>query len=74
VKYKVIMSSELGIDCWSALRTFNKCYACKRVTYCNLPEAHKGRVILTANKLLKTTKTLTKHVNDLEKMLNDVRS
>jgi len=65
------MSSELGIDCWSALKTFDKCYACERVERCKLPEAKKGRLILAANRVLKETEILTKRVNDLESIIND---
>ncbi len=65
MKYKSVKLSELGIDCWSAKRIFNICHECDRVTRCKLPEAHKGRVVLAGNRLLETTKLLTKHVNDL---------
>lgn len=69
MKHKIIKSSELGIDCWSALKTFDKCYACDRVITCKLPEAHKGRLVLAGIKIIKATKSLTKHVNNLEEIL-----
>ena len=72
MEHKIIMLSELGLDCWSALKTFDKCYACDRVAYCKLPEAQKGRIVLAGNKVLKATQTLTKHVNNLEKILSTI--
>jgi len=66
MKYKTIMASELGIDCWSALRIFNKCHACDRVQYCKLPEAKIGRIILAENKVNAAKKNLAKAKKELE--------
>ena len=69
MKYKIITSSELEIDCWSTLRIFNKCHECNRVAYCKLPEAHNGRIILAVNKAAEATKTLAKHINNIEETI-----
>ena len=52
MKYKIITSSELGMDCWSAKRFTDGCHECDRVKQCKLPEAAKGRVRL-AQRLLR---------------------
>ena len=39
---QIIKSSELGFECWSALRNFDKCHGCEKVIRCKLPEAHQG--------------------------------
>ena len=35
---KIVNSKELGLNCWSTLRFFGKCYKCPRYKYCRYPE------------------------------------
>ena len=69
MKFKTMKYSELDIRCWSTLKAFDTCYVCPRVMYCNLPEAHKGRLRLQTNKISRTIKVLAKQINDIEKEL-----
>lgn len=62
MKHKIIMLSELGVECWSANRFFDKCYACDKVAYCKLPEAHEGRITLAENKVETARKVLAKAI------------
>ena len=38
MKTKIISASELGINCWSTLRFFDKCFECPRYERCKYPE------------------------------------
>jgi len=53
MKYKIVTSSELGTDCWSAKRFTGYCHKCNHVRTCKLPEAIQGRIELAKNNVLK---------------------
>jgi hypothetical protein len=44
MKIAIVKASQLGVDCWSALRFTGSCDQCERVEKCKLPEARIGRI------------------------------
>lgn len=87
MKCAVIMSSELGLECWSPLRFTGNCHECPKCdghggrnkVPCRLPQAKRGRVILTRQKLNRLRLRVKVAENDvklaemeLEKAMEDV--
>ena len=60
MKHKIISSSDLDINCWSADRYLDCCENCQRVTQCDLPEGNKGRIKIIDNKITEAKKKIAK--------------
>jgi len=65
MKYAIVSSKDLGLDCWSPRRFTNSCKDCDRIMKCKLPEGLKGQLTVLEHKIMKAQENIKKWENQI---------